>query len=586
MSNLKYLKRGWLGKKTSINVSSRYGLRHGRMHRGIDLSVPVGTIVYAPFSGKVERYFQGSGRTGRGYGAWMTLTEGDIQLRFGHLSAYIASSGQYVQEGQPIARTGGVAGSWGSGDSTGKHLHFEVRYDHNHVFSNGTDINPKYLISDALYNKVTKRAVKDENIIIPKIGETPTKEQEKEIKKIQNYVSDSEIEDSAEEDVSADVDWGETESDDKEVSEKIKDGYASGIWQIVKLVLDSSVANLLVYDTTISSMTGTLIGFFNKACQRPLVEFSGDTFGSQYYFIIKKPPFDRKNMIHYLSNFNLLDNFKTKEYNDANDHYVNLLSDKRANDNKSKFYKTVLSSSFKKFEIIKNRYVIMTNDIINSSISFNTENIYSWYQLYVTYELGEPDMLKYITPAILFPEYAALWGSKSLVIQSQYVNFINAAVRDKIERGKESEYGNSEARSALEQLHYLIESNAYNPFVRKGTITITGNRKIKRGTFISVNLEGVMETFYVDAVSQNYSVENNSIVRTTTLSVSHGMVSDFIEPKGNKKISYFNIIDFGNYEKDKSSLNMGNWHNVIANWKVNKEVFNFFLHKLQFIIPQ
>lgn len=53
-------------------------------------------------------------------------------------------------------------------------------------------------------------------------------------------------------------------------------------------------------------------------------------------------------------------------------------------------------------EEYKSPYVIDENDIINSSISMNTQGIYSWYQFFPIYEMGAQSELQYIIPAVLF----------------------------------------------------------------------------------------------------------------------------------------------------------------------------------------
>ena len=71
---------------------------------------------------------------------------------------------------------------------------------------------------------------------------------------------------------------------------------APGIWQIVKLLMDSSVSNRQIIDSSISMMTGSLKTWFDKVCQEPFVEFSGDTYGDEYFFFVRKPPFDLENI--------------------------------------------------------------------------------------------------------------------------------------------------------------------------------------------------------------------------------------------------------------------------------------------------
>ena len=214
--------------------------------------------------------------------------------------------------------------------------------------------------------------------------------------------------------------------------------------------------------------------------------------------------------------------------------------------------------------------------------------------------MGAQSDLQYIIPAVLFPEYAAIWGSRDLQVRSQYRNFINPSLYDDKKNGEKNEQGDSEVRHSIKDLKYIIESNAYAPFVRNGTIQILGNRRIKRGTFIRIywNFMESAEIFYVESVSHNYTVSENSTSRTTTLTLSHGMIESFMFDKNNNvkglnengeeisknfNASYFNLINFGDYEKIKDSLDMDKWSQVISSWKVNIDVFLFFLRKLQFL---
>ena len=87
-------------------------------HNGIDIDVPVGTIVRAAAPGRVYLIDDDPG----GYGTAVIIqhTGGYLTL-YGHLSSVLVSKGQYVEVGQPIAESGNT------GLSTGPHLHFEVR---------------------------------------------------------------------------------------------------------------------------------------------------------------------------------------------------------------------------------------------------------------------------------------------------------------------------------------------------------------------------------------------------------------------------------------------------------------------------
>ncbi|MEP7293049.1 MAG: peptidoglycan DD-metalloendopeptidase family protein [Chloroflexota bacterium] len=89
------------------------------IHTGVDLSVPIGTPVSAANGGTVVF----SGWSNWGYGWSVVLAHGPFTTIYGHLSETYAQCGTFVSAGQVI----GASGS--SGDSTGPHLHFEIRYN-------------------------------------------------------------------------------------------------------------------------------------------------------------------------------------------------------------------------------------------------------------------------------------------------------------------------------------------------------------------------------------------------------------------------------------------------------------------------
>ena len=98
-------------------LTSGYGWRWGRMHRGIDIANSVGTPIYASSAGVVEK----AGWNRGGYGNVVDIRHDDGSLtRYGHNSRILVQAGQRVQQGQTIAAMGST------GFSTGPHTHFEV----------------------------------------------------------------------------------------------------------------------------------------------------------------------------------------------------------------------------------------------------------------------------------------------------------------------------------------------------------------------------------------------------------------------------------------------------------------------------
>lgn len=99
-------------------VTSPFGWRWGRLHKGTDLGCPEGTAVYAACNGKVE-YAQ---HTGECYGNRIEIISPEgILTTYNHLSVIQCSAGQQVTIGQQIALSGNT------GCGTGAHLHFEIK---------------------------------------------------------------------------------------------------------------------------------------------------------------------------------------------------------------------------------------------------------------------------------------------------------------------------------------------------------------------------------------------------------------------------------------------------------------------------
>jgi len=103
---------------TSRVLTSNFGARWGRQHKGLDIKVYIGDTIRAAFSGKVRivRYER------RGYGKYVVIRHyNGLETIYGHLSAQLVEENQEVRAGDVI----GLGGN--TGRSTGSHLHFETR---------------------------------------------------------------------------------------------------------------------------------------------------------------------------------------------------------------------------------------------------------------------------------------------------------------------------------------------------------------------------------------------------------------------------------------------------------------------------
>lgn len=131
-------------------VTSLYGWRDKRMHKGIDIDLNKGDHVVAAFDGKVRI----AERRG-GYGNVVVIMHPNgLETVYAHLSKIKVKEGQVVLSGQMI----GLGGN--TGHSTGSHLHFEIRYK-SHALNPSTFISfeENKLMDNVIVLKKTRNGV-------------------------------------------------------------------------------------------------------------------------------------------------------------------------------------------------------------------------------------------------------------------------------------------------------------------------------------------------------------------------------------------------------------------------------------------
>ncbi len=109
-------------------LTSGFGARWGTLHAGIDLAAPMGTPEHAVMDGVV---LEAGPASGYGLAVYIQHDDGDVTV-YGHMDTILAEPGQLVRAGDTIALLGN------RGESTGPHLHFEVRVGG----LNGTAVDP------------------------------------------------------------------------------------------------------------------------------------------------------------------------------------------------------------------------------------------------------------------------------------------------------------------------------------------------------------------------------------------------------------------------------------------------------------
>ena len=123
-------------------VSSEYGDRWGKMHKGMDMAADVGEPVYAIAAGEV--IYAGDGL--RGYGNVIILRhDRKTSSLYAHNSELKVKQGDQVTQGTLIALLGNT------GHSTGPHVHFEIR-------DGDTAVNPRNVLPQS---KVAARSPVD-----------------------------------------------------------------------------------------------------------------------------------------------------------------------------------------------------------------------------------------------------------------------------------------------------------------------------------------------------------------------------------------------------------------------------------------
>ncbi len=110
---------GWPLAADCAKLSSGFGGRRGKPHEGLDLSAPAGTPVWATAGGRVS-FAAWSGD----FGLLVVVDHGGgWETRYAHLRCLEVGEGEMVERGEKVGEVGR------SGNATGYHLHYELRYE-------------------------------------------------------------------------------------------------------------------------------------------------------------------------------------------------------------------------------------------------------------------------------------------------------------------------------------------------------------------------------------------------------------------------------------------------------------------------
>jgi len=121
-------------KPLSGTVTSEFGAREATIegmttdHKGIDIAANSGTSIKAAIGGTVSVATENSE-----YGKFIKIVNGDVMTVYAHCKTLKVKVGDKIKSGQTIATVGST------GNSTGPHLHFEIRFENRYI-------NPRLLI--------------------------------------------------------------------------------------------------------------------------------------------------------------------------------------------------------------------------------------------------------------------------------------------------------------------------------------------------------------------------------------------------------------------------------------------------------
>lgn len=295
----------------------------------------------------------------------------------------------------------------------------------------------------------------------------------------------------------------------------------SGIWKIVDIGVDSTISGYTSFNSRIGNDYSNIATQLQQVCQEPFVELYTDTYRDKFHIMARRPPFDYDSVRFWSS--------------------------------------SLTTMSINEF------------DIINDTLDYD-QRAYSWYKFNPRFLSAAFDAnFRWLFPAKYFPEYADIFGDKPYEVENPYIN------HEMIESNDSSAVllGKRMVNAGIRDFKYIIESNAYLPFTRTGSITINGNRLFKRGMWVKHN--GTGELFYIDSISHSMSI-SDSTEWITTLNVSRGMVIKDL-------FKYFNIINLpipaDGYQATTDNDLIQFLERVMLSWKVNLVNFNYFIKRLQ-----
>lgn len=326
-------------------------------------------------------------------------------------------------------------------------------------------------------------------------------------------------------------------------------GSEKGIWSIIKVFIDDNVKDLRLIDDSITNPNGSIWELFSKIAQNPFVEYFGDTYGDQYYITFREPPFNYKSVSKSVLSIDGV-------VEDTNETIADI---KRTG----------------QVQLNPRTISIEEKDVITHNLSFDTTS-YAWYSLEDRGNFAGSTVGLGISPNVHLNEYAQVFGNKRWSVTSNYSNY---KFNDTENQERELDLY---AEQQSQHLTFMVETSMYLPFSRRGSITINGDRRIKKGNWIYYS--PTREVFYVTKVSHSASISNTVADRTTTLTVERGLVIDYIDKKA--EFSYFKLVNLEKFEDGIYDIvttgSADDKFDQKSAVSVDKDQFEFFVQRRQF----
>ncbi len=292
-----------------------------------------------------------------------------------------------------------------------------------------------------------------------------------------------------------------------------KSGEKKSLISLIMVAIERGVSNRRVIDSSLATMSGSLVNFIQKICQYPFVEFIQDTYQNRFHFMVRVPQISPELILSNIAG-TYIDEFGVNTF-------VKIIT-------------------------------IDSSTVIKDSLSINDSQVYTWFQLSPVGLLPSiTDEISFsFLPAIGFQEYIDQWGSKPLQLSYNYLNYNYGDKFFSPDRLSIIE------EQAYKDFKFIIDSHVYLPFTRSGTIVLHNDRRLKVGNWFY--FQPTNEIYMIDGVSHNY--DSNPSQSTTTIQVSRGMIIDYVngkEVKGIGFVSYFNIVNTKlnfTYKKEKRKI--------------------------------